>query len=364
MAKAKSGENANKKGLFYCAQEVTLAQEYVQETTPFCACAQVNQEVSCYQDTYNCKSALLLTKISEMDEENTQPPTKDSQVSLEELLEEVAMLETATNKPEKEKTPWWLSEESLLGEVELDYSTDNIPSTSKVKEEKKVNEYLTAKDSKPIMLEEKLLVKDNIKKAEVNKKVDNNTKAVHIPLKEMPQRGHATEDATLLEGLSAGAGTGEQGSNSAREEVREQSTGLCTVQMIRLVDNPPPPQANKVEQLWWVTPETEIKLKDLMEGDDVTQQRCTDCGFRGTKKRVKIHCMQHYCKYMCKCMLLKSSRDAIYDHQVSKSRTEEHGGADRRIYCVDRVSYPALCLAMNWEDHPPVGETRPNRRGG
>ena len=49
-------------------------------------------------------------------------------------------------------------------------------------------------------------------------------------------------------------------------------------------------------------------------------------------------------------MLLKTSCDAIYDHQVSKGRTEELGGADRRIYCVDRESYPALCLAMAWED--------------
>ena len=38
-------------------------------------------------------------------------------------------------------------------------------------------------------------------------------------------------------------------------------------------------------------------------------------------------------------------------------------GADRIIYCVDRASYPALCLAMAWEDPPPFGETRPNRRG-
>ena len=148
-----------------------------------------------------------------------------------------------------------------------------------------------------------------------------------------------------------------------REEVRKQSMGLCTVQMIHLIDNPPLPRVNKVEQLWPVTPETEEKVKDLMEGDDVTQQRCTDCGFKGTKKRVKIHCMQHHCKYLCECMLLKSSRDAIYDHQVSKGRAEEHGGAERRIYCVDKASYPALCSAMALEDPPPVGEAHPNRRG-
>ena len=95
----------------------------------------------------------------------------------------------------------------------------------------------------------------------------------------------------------------------------------------------------------------------------MTQQKCMYCGFRGTKKRVKIHCMQHYCKYLCECMLIKSNSDAVYDHQVSKNRTEEHEGASKRIYCVERSSYPAFCLTMAWKDPPPFGEPRPNRRG-
>ena len=84
-----------------------------------------------------------------------------------------------------------------------------------------------------------------------------------------------------------------------------------------------------------MTPATEAAVRDLMVGEDVTQQQCKDCGFRRTKKRVKIHCMQHFCKYLCECMLIKSSRDAVYDHQVSKNRTEEHGGASKQIYSVD-----------------------------
>ena len=108
--------------------------------------------------------------------------------------------------------------------------------------------------------------------------------------------------------------------------------------MIRLAYDPTPPKPQKAEQLWWVTPETEAAVRNLMEGEDVTQQQCTDCGFRGTKKRVKIHCMQHYCKYLCECMLIKFSRDAVYDHQVSKNRTEEQGGASKRSYGVDRSS--------------------------
>ena len=271
-------------------------------------------------------------------------------------------METANNMTGEEKTPWWLTDESLLGNVELDYSVENVPSTSTMKEENKATNYLINRDSKPAVLEEKLIVKEEAtKKIEDNKKI--NIQEARIPRKEMSQQGYATEDATPLEGLSAGGGTGEKESAVIREQVREQSMGLCTVQMIRLVDNPPPPRASKVEQLWWVTPETEEKVKDLFEGDDITQQWCVDCGFKGTRKKVMIHCMQHHCKYLCECMLIKSSRDTIYDHQVSKGRAEEHGGAERRIYCVDKASYLALCPAMAWEDPPPFGEAHPNRRG-
>ena len=37
-------------------------------------------------------------------------------------------------------------------------------------------------------------------------------------------------------------------------------------------------------ELWWVTPATEVAVKELMTGEDVTQQQCVECGFRETKK--------------------------------------------------------------------------------
>ena len=116
-------------------------------------------------------------------------------------------------------------------------------------------------------------------------------------------------------------------------------------------------------QLWWVTPATEVAVKELMTGEDVTQQQCVECGFRGTKKRVRIHCLQHFCKYLCQCQLIKTSRDAIYDHQVSKGRSEDHSGEERRIYCVDEASYPAFCEAMARDDPPGFGEARSTQTG-
>ena len=137
VAKTNLKKNANKMGLFYCVQEAPLAQEYAQETTSFCACAQ-KSKVSCCQRNNNHEFALLSTQPLEMDNKNNQPPVEGKEVTLEELLEEVAMLETASDKIEKVKTLWWLTEESLLGEVELDYSVDdNKLSTSKEKKELK-----------------------------------------------------------------------------------------------------------------------------------------------------------------------------------------------------------------------------------
>ena len=136
--------------------------------------------------------------------------------------------------------------------------------------------------------------------------------------------------------------------------IRNQQMGLCSIQMIRLVDETVPPVVERPGQLYWTTPETDQAIRNLMEGPDVTRQRCSKCGFRGTKKRVPIHCIQHFCKHFCECKLMKAFRDAIYYHQVSKYGEEEHGGPTRRIYCVDGKSYPAFCSAMGWEDPPRV----------
>ena len=100
-----------------------------------------------------------------------------------------------------------------------------------------------------------------------------------------------------------------------------------------------------------------------MIGEDVTSQQCADCEFRGTKKRVRIHCLQHFCKHVCQCGLIKTSRDGVYDHQVSKGKSDEHGGPGRRIYCVDEATYAEFCDAMTWEDPSAFEEAKSTRTG-
>ena len=173
-----------------------------------------------------------------------------------------------------------------------------------------------------------------------------------------------------MEGLPTGAGTGPAKGIQRQTVVvppeRTQRMGLCSIQKIRVPAEADQPVKEKPGQLWWVAPATEWAIKDMMEGPDVTRQRCSECSFQGTKKRVRIHCIQHFCKYFCDCQLMKASRDAIYDHQVSKHRSEDHGGISRRIYCVDEQNYPAYCAAMGWEDPQsserpvPLGEASPN----
>ena len=178
------------------------------------------------------------------------------------------------------------------------------------------------RESKQLKLEENIIVKayqpdrklDTKWLDESKKKIIRSTR---IPKKmkrphQSASQDQATDGATplaIVEGLSAGAGTGEDRGGTAKQgalpPVREQSLGLCTVQMIRLSEDPPPPKPQKVEQLWRVTPATEAAVRDLMVGEDVTKQHCKDCGFRRMKKRVKIHCMQHFCKYLCESMLIK-----------------------------------------------------------
>ena len=83
MEEEKFGKNGNPTGLFFCAQEISLAHEFAQKSSPFCKRANLSQEGSCCKDTNNCKNTLSLT---EMDKENVQPPTQDSEASLEGLL--------------------------------------------------------------------------------------------------------------------------------------------------------------------------------------------------------------------------------------------------------------------------------------
>ena len=139
--------------------------------------------------------------------------------------------------------------------------------------------------------------------------------------------------------------------------------GLCSVQMVRLAEEDERPTKEKPGQLSWVTVETERAIRKMIAGPDVTRQWCSECGFQGTRKRVRIHCAQHFCKHFCECTFMKVSRDAVYDHQISKHGSNDHGGLSRRIYCVDGPSYPDFCAAMGWEDPPVFGEPCPTRRG-
>ena len=182
-------------------------------------------------------------------------------------------------------------------------------------------------------------------------------------MKEMRQdnsQGHTTGGATPSEGPPTGVGTGK---NREVQPVRKQKMGRCTIQLVRVPEKEQSPVMDPTERLWWVTPATEVVVKELMIGEDVTSQQCADYGFRGTEKRVRIHCLQHFCKYVCQCGLIKTSRDAVYDHQVSKGKSDEHGGPGRRVYCVDEATYAEFCEDMTWDNPPAFKEAKQTRTG-
>ena len=43
--------------------------------------------------------------------------------------------------------------------------------------------------------------------------------------------------------------------------------------------------------------------------------------------------------------------------------TEEHGGPEGLLYCVDRESYQAFCEAMGWQDPAEFGTPQPTGTG-
>ena len=316
------------------------ASKHRQTWSPSWTCAHLDSDMLPVNTAYEKLTNIVNSKL-DMDKDKSKD-TEEIERILKELMEDPPVIEGQLKTPTKQKNngkPWWLTEESLVGEVELDYSAVDKTTIK----EAKVKEEVKSATPKPTPV---MTVQRNglIAKKELS--------ATHLGGQHL-----ATGDATPLEGLSTGAETGPVDSSIEKERavppIRNQQMGRCSVQRIRLIDEPTPPVIEKPGQLFWTTPETDQAVKDLMEEPDVTRQRCSECGFRGTKKRVHIHCTQHFCRHFCECGLMKASRDAIYDHQVSKYGEKGHGGPTRQIYCVDRLSYPAFCSAMGWEDPPP-----------
>lgn len=62
-------------------------------------------------------------------------------------------------------------------------------------------------------------------------------------------------------GMPTGAGAGYQRDNKNDEVaiplIREQQMRLCTVQLVRVLEEPRPPATEKTKKLWWVYLATE-----------------------------------------------------------------------------------------------------------
>ena len=298
---------------------------------------------------------------STMDKDNIKDSI-EMEKTLQELLDELPSADNTLNTPTKEEAiskPWWLSEENLLGEVELDYTAEAI---------EKVEAKPVVKDLKEVIKEEEKQVINKTTTVKLDK--SGRIAKKEITTAQVDGQDPVTGGATPLEtveGLPTGAGTGRvdntQGQPKEITRIRTQQMGLCSVQMVRLAEEDERPTKEKPGQLSWVTVETERAIRKMIAGPDVTRQWCSECGFQGTRKRVRIHCAQHFCKHFCECTFMKVSRDAVYDHQISKHGSNDHGGLSRRIYCVDGPSYPDFCAAMGWEDPPVFGEPCPTRRG-
>ena len=122
----------------------------------------------------------------------------EEKFELKELLEDLAQIDTAEETSTTNK-PWWLQEESLLGEVNLDY--DELKQDTKLETSKRKEE---GSDNKPV---------DSKRDAKLEIEIEE-SKPARIPMKEMHEdnaQGQTTGDATPSGGgPSTGVGTGQQ----------------------------------------------------------------------------------------------------------------------------------------------------------
>ena len=137
----------------------------------------------------------------------------------------------------------------------------------------------------------------------------------------------------------------------------------CFVRLVRVPEESADGGTATVERTHWITEATRQAIKELIAGEGPLDCHCQRCDFQSTRKRVLIHCAQHFCRYYCACQFGRSSRDSVYDHQLSKHRTVEHGGPKGLIYCVDRELYPAFCEAMGWQDPADFSTHQPTKTG-
>ena len=430
-------EKQEKEGLLSGAQAHCMAPEY-QKRSPSWPCAQLYDR---FQRGQTCcqRAQTFIPEIACNYLRAAMDNTAEKggwQEALDGLLAEEGPTDGALHTPEDKAggvdTPWWLREETLLGEVELDWGQSEVPSpqaatavqpcdlvavparadsTAPVKDDPapvKADPAPVKADPAPVKADPALVKKDIAQlpkgepsrytqkmkakgeemvtagsRLEEHKKLSVETPARPgwrpartirgKPLNTLGVQDLATGDSTppfQVEGRPTGAGTGYQGCHSARPNVSPPSVvgefiEECAVRLVRLAD----PEEEEMDgtgpltQLSWITPETARAITDLIRGPTPDKCYCRDCYFRGTRKRVRIHCAQHFLRYYCECQFNRPSRDSVVDHQRAKNNSEQHGGQERRVYKVDEASYPTFCLAIGWQDPPAFAPAVPTKKG-
>jgi hypothetical protein len=112
----------------------------------------------------------------------------------------------------------------------------------------------------------------------------------------------------------------------------------------------------------WVTADTMLQVKRAVvaKGDEFV---CTICQWTGTYKRARIHTKQHFVRYACACGILRVSRDAVYDHQISKRREAGHGDVPGEITEVDELSFPDFVARPEWNGQLTYPQLPPTTTG-
>lgn len=130
--------------------------------------------------------------------------------------------------------------------------------------------------------------------------------------------------------------TPESFSNKNREEYKRRS---------------PSKFSDYIATVLWQTKQTLNRIEENIKYNG-EEGICGYCGFRTSKRRVRIHVRQYYCLYFCTCQYWNSSQDRVYTSIQSERQNDNHNQNKFTVYMVNLQNYDDLTKKFICKDFP------------
>ena len=100
---------------------------------------------------------------------------------------------------------------------------------------------------------------------------------------------------------------------------------------------------SRIPTIEWMTERT----KRLVDDAIVEEQNCALCGFKTSKRRIRIHVRQHFCMHFCHCGYQHVSRDQVAEHQKVNAQ-DDHRRELCSVYMVAEENFSDFLEYMQW----------------